>query len=677
MKEEAFTARYPFIADEPDATFPDADHNDLANAIRLLTMDAVEMAGSGHPGMPLGMADVATVLFSRFLKFDPQVPGWPDRDRFVLSAGHGSMLLYSLLYLTGYKDVTIDDLKSFRQLGSRTPGHPEYGTLPGVEATTGPLGQGMASAVGMAIAERMMNARLGDDLVDHFTYVIAGDGCLMEGLSQEAIELAGHLRLSKLIVLFDDNKVSIDGPTRMSTSTDHLARFAACGWWVRAVDGHDPTEIRQAIGEARRTDRPSLIACRTQIGRGAPTMAGGNHVHGTPLGAEEIARARKAMGWETAPFTVPAPVLTAWRDFGRRSGTKREEWDRRYANAGPAQRRLLRRAPPLGDEARDALVSVKLALAKERPEVPTLQSSRKVLDAIMPVMPELMGGAADLAGLTGARALGQKAIKPGKFDGSYVHYGIREHVMAGVMNGISLHGGFVPYGSTFLAFSDYCRAAIRLSAMMGLNVVYVMTHDSIGVGEDGPTHQPIEHLASFRAMPNINVFRPADAVETSEVWQSALEQEGVPSLICLSRQALPTLRTSVSAENMAARGAYLIAGATADRDVTLLASGSEVAIAVEAAGMLEEEGVKAAVVSMPCFELFRQQGPEYRRRVLGTKPKVAIEAAVRDPWDRFLGEDDVFIGLDEFGASGSAEDLYDCYGLTAEAVFAAALRLVR
>jgi transketolase len=636
------------------------------------------MAKSGHPGMPMGMADVATVLFTRFLDFDPAAPDWTDRDRFVLSAGHGSMLLYALLHLTGYPDMTLDELKRFRQLGSRTAGHPEYGHAPGIEVTTGPLGQGIATAVGMALAERMLNARFGDDLADHFTYVIAGDGCLMEGISHEAIDFAGHLGLAKLIVLFDDNRISIDGPTSLSTSTDQLARFQAAGWSVRAVDGHDPEAVAQAIGYERGTAKPSLIACRTTIGYGAPTKQGTAATHGAPLGADEIAGARNALGWDYPPFEVPEHVRAAWRSAAERGAVARQAWLRRLQKADAATRHAFTRALDNAvPEAADAVLKAKADFTAAKPSLATRVASQKVLERLVEAVPNLVGGSADLTGSNGTRVKAHKVVTREDFSGAYIHYGVREHAMAAAMNGIALHGGFVPYGGTFLAFADYSRPAIRLGALMGVRAIHAMTHDSIGLGEDGPTHQPVEHLTALRAIPNLNVFRPADAVETAEAWLCALQAERTPSVLCLSRQNLPTLRTNADPANMVALGGYLIREPKAKRDVTLMASGSEVAIACEAAETLAAEGIEAAVVSLPCFELFAAQPRAYRKAVLNSVPRIAIEAAVRDSWDRFLREDDVFIGMSGFGASAPAEALYAHFGITPAAVVEAARQFVR
>ena len=650
-------------------------HRDMANAIRFLAIDAVEKAKSGHPGMPMGMADVATVLFSRFLKFDAADPSWPDRDRFVLSAGHGSMLLYALLFLTGYEGVTLDELKAFRQWGSKTPGHPEYGHTPGVETTTGPLGQGIATAVGMALAERLLNARFGNDLVDHYTYVIAGDGCLMEGLSHEAISLAGHLRLNRLIVLFDDNEISIDGSTSLSCSDDQLARFKASGWSACRVDGHDPKAIAAAIEHARKNDQPSLIACRTVIGFGAPNRQGTEKAHGAPLGTDEIAKTRAALNWPCSPFQIPEFVIEQWRGIGARGQGARRAWIERARrlNSGPRSsfHDALNRKLPC--EYAGAMAQLRGRFGAERPSIATRQASQLVIDTIAEALPNLLGGSADLTHSNLTRAKTQRPVRHDCFEGSYVHYGVREHAMAAAMNGIALHGGFIPYGGTFLTFADYSRPAIRLAALMGVRVIHVMTHDSIGLGEDGPTHQPVEHLASLRAIPNLLVFRPADAVETTEAWDCALRAEGSPSVLCLSRQAVPTFREVGGDANQVALGAYVVVEPEGGRDVTLIATGTEVSIALAAAKLLANDGVRAAVVSAPCFDLFRQQSQAYRAEVLGSVPRVGVEAAIEGDWMRWLGDGGEFVGMTGFGASAPTETLYREFGITAEAVATAAL----
>jgi transketolase len=650
----------------------------MANAIRFLAIDAVEKAKSGHPGMPMGMADVATVLFSQFLKFDPTEQAWPDRDRFILSAGHGSMLLYALLYLTGCEGVTLEELRAFRQWRSKTPGHPEYGHTPGVETTTGPLGQGVAMAVGMALAERLMNARFGDDFVDHFTYVIAGDGCLMEGISHEAISLAGHLGLSRLIVLFDDNGISIDGPTSLACSDDQLARFKASGWSACRIDGHDPEAIAAAIERARNNDRPSLIACRTLIGFGAPNREGTEKAHGAPLGPYEVAKTRDALNWPHQSFEIPEPVLEQWRKAGARGHAARRSWTERTRRPNSVARSpfhdALNRNLPCGYA--EAMARIRNRFAAERPNIATRQASQLVIDAIAEALPNLLGGSADLTHSNLTRAKTHQSVRPDFFDGCYIHYGVREHAMAAAMNGIALHGGFIPYGGTFLSFADYSRPAIRLAALMGIRVIHVMTHDSIGLGEDGPTHQPVEHLASLRAIPNLLVFRPGDAIETAEAWDCALRTQASPSVLCLSRQALPPFREGSEDANLVARGAYVVVEPEGGRDVTLIATGSEMSIAIQAAKSLAKDNIRAAVVSAPCFDLFRQQSNEYRAEVLGNVPRVGVEAAVEGDWARWLGEGGEFVGMTGFGASAPAETLYREFGITAEAVANAARRCI-
>jgi transketolase len=654
-------------------------HRDMANAIRALAMDAVERANSGHPGMPMGMADVATVLFTQFLKFDAAAPDWPDRDRFVLSAGHGSMLLYALLHLTGYPGVTMDQLRSFRQLGAMTAGHPEHGHAPGIETTTGPLGQGLANAVGMALAERLLNARLGDGIVDHYTYVIAGDGCLMEGISHEAISLAGHLNLNKLIVLFDDNQISIDGPTSLAVSDDQALRFEASGWSTLRVDGYDPDVIAGAIELARRSDRPTLIACKTIIGYGAPTKQGKASTHGSPLGAEEIAGARAKLGWSYPPFEVPDHVLSAWRACGARGAAARGAWAERWQRLDPQVRAAFEHpARAAAPAVAGAIAGAKRKAAAATSRKATRAWSEATLERLIPALPALIGGSADLTGSNNTRIKDQPVVAAGNFAGSYIHYGVREHAMAAAMNGMALHGGLIPYGGTFLVFSDYCRPAIRLSAMMRQRVIYVMTHDSIGLGEDGPTHQPVEQLASLRAIPNLNVFRPADGVETAECWELAVRPGDMPSILALTRQAVPNLRTAHTDENLCAKGAYVLAEAAGRaRDVTILATGSEVGVAMEARALLAKEGLEAVVVSMPCWELFAAQPEAYRAAVLGSAPRVAVEAAVGFGWERWLGERGAFVGMQGFGASAPAAKLFEHFGITPASVAAAAHKLIR
>ncbi|MHA7883158.1 transketolase [Nitratireductor rhodophyticola] len=650
-------------------------HDRMANAIRFLSMDAVEKAKSGHPGLPMGAADIATVLFTRFMKHDPKNPDWADRDRFVLSAGHGSMLLYSLLYLLGYEDITIDEIKNFRQLGSRTAGHPEFGHAAGIETTTGPLGQGLANSVGMAIAERILNARYGDDLVDHYTYVLAGDGCLMEGISQEALTLAGHLKLNKLIVLFDDNQISIDGSTSLTDSTDQCERFEASGWNTMRIDGHDPDAIAGAIESAKKADKPTLIACRTTIGFGAPTKSGTAKVHGSPLGAEEIAGARKALGWDAEPFVVPSDILDDWRLAGLHSAKERKAWEDRLAAAdaetrGEFERRMRGDLPETFSA---AMLEYKEKLAAEPPKVASRKASEMALEAINAALPETIGGSADLTGSNNTKTSQTGPISAEDFSGRYVHYGIREHGMAAAMNGMTLHGGIIPYGGTFLTFSDYARPAMRLASLMQIRSIFVMTHDSIGLGEDGPTHQPVEHLAALRAIPNHLVFRPADAIETAECWQVAIESRKAPSTLALSRQNLAPVRTSHEADNLCARGAYELAGSDDDARVTLFATGSEVEVAMAAKALLDAAGHPARVVSVPCFELFEQQSDDYRKAVTGNAPvKIAIEAGIRQGWDAIIGSDGIFIGMTGFGASAPAPELYKHFGITAEAAASAA-----
>ncbi len=647
-----------------------ASHEKMASAIRVLSMDAIEKANSGHPGMPMGFADVATVLFTRFLKFNPAKPDWPDRDRFVLSAGHGSMLQYSLLYLTGYPEMEVESLKNFRQLHSNTPGHPEFGDTIGVETTTGPLGQGLANAVGMAIAERILNARHGNDVFNHFTYTVVGDGCLMEGISQEAITLAGHQKLGKLITLFDDNEISIDGSTDLSTSDDHMKRFEAAGWHVARVDGHDPEAVAVAIQNAQNvTDKPSFIACRTIIGKGSPNKKGTSGVHGSPLGAEEIAKTREALGWDHEPFVVPEDVLSSWRAAGNRNDDAYSAWEKAWGALPETTRAAIEN--PLNDDIRsamtEALATLKAGFVSDMPKLATRISSQQTLEAIIGAVPTTVGGSADLTPSNGTKTSHYKSVTAEDYSGNYIHYGVREHGMAAAMNGIALHGGLIPFGATFLVFTDYCRPSIRLSALMKQRVIYVMTHDSIGLGEDGPTHQPVEHVASLRAMPNVNVFRPGDAVETAECWELAMNSEDAPSILALTRQGIPALRTDVS-ENKSAKGAYVLREAEGERQVTLIATGSELSLAVEAADELKKQNINAAVVSMPVWELFEAQSPEYRREVLGSAPRIAIEAGARLGWDRWIGENGAFIGMSSFGASAPISALYEHFGITVDNV---------
>jgi len=648
----------------------------MANAIRFLAMDAVQKANSGHPGLPMGAADIATVLFTRFLKFDPAHPGWHDRDRFILSAGHGSMLLYSVLHLLGYEDMSIEEIENFRQVGSKTPGHPEYGHAAGIETTTGPLGQGLANAVGFALAERILNAEYGDDIVDHHTYVLVGDGCLMEGISQEAITLAGHLKLNKLVVIFDDNGISIDGPVSLSDSTNQIARFEAAGWNTNSIDGHDPDAIALALEAAQSSDKPTMIAARTTIGFGAPTRAGSSKAHGSPLGAEEIAGARAALGWDHPPFEIPADIRDAWRIAGLRSGQARKNWEKRYtALDGEIRAEYDRRMRgDLPTALAGAMAEYKRKLIVDQPVVATRKASEMVLEVINAAVPETVGGSADLTGSNNTLTSGMTAVTAENYSGRFIHYGIREHGMAAAMNGLALHGGIIPYSGTFLVFSDYCRPAMRLSSLMGIRVIYVMTHDSIGLGEDGPTHQPVEHLAALRAIPNHLVMRPADAVETAECWEIALSSTDTPSTLALTRQGLPQLRDEEEKDNQCALGAYEIAGCDGDAEVTLFASGSEVSLAVEAKAVLEEAGHPARVVSVPCFELFEKQSAAYQKAIIGDAPvRIAVEAAVEMGWRRFIGEDGLFFGMHGFGASGPYKELYAHFGLTREAIASAAI----
>lgn len=647
---------------------------EMANAIRFLSMDAVQKANSGHPGLPMGAADIATVLFTQEMNFDPKDPAWPNRDRFVLSAGHGSMLLYSALYLLGYEDIDLDEIKNFRKLGSKTAGHPEYGHAAGIETTTGPLGQGIANAVGMAIAEKKLAQEFGEEIVDHRTYCLVGDGCLMEGISQEAISLAGHLKLNKLIVLWDDNDITIDGAVSLSDSTDQIARFKACGWKTLRVDGHKPSEISDAIAKAKESDRPTMIACKTTIGYGAPTKAGTNKAHGSPLGAEEIAETRKALKWKSPAFKIESDILDLWRIAGLNAGQSRKEWQKKLDALDPEikgqfERRMRGELPAGFDE---AINNLKKELAESKPSMATRNASEAVLEVINDAVQETIGGSADLTGSNNTKSSQMEPITPDDFSGRYIYYGIREHGMAAAMNGMALHGGIIPYSGGFLIFSDYCRPSIRLAALMGIRVIHVMTHDSIGLGEDGPTHQPVEQLASLRATPNLLVMRPADTMETAECWQLAMQSESAPSILALTRQKLPAIRTEYSKENLCSKGAYVLAEAD-NADVTIFASGSEVEIALQAKDELDEAGHNTRVVSVPCLKLFEAQSSEYRKQVLGsTKLRIAVEAAVSQGWGRYIGEDGVFIGMNGFGASAPYKDLYEHFGITPKAIVKAA-----
>lgn len=654
----------------------DPMHKLMANAIRALSMDAVEQAKSGHPGMPMGMADVATVLWSQFLRFDPENPRWPDRDRFILSAGHGSMLLYALAYLTGYKKMTLEQIKNFRQLGSLTPGHPEHDVDSGAETTTGPLGQGFANAVGFALAERILHARFGEDLIDHRTFVIVSDGDLMEGISHEAASLAGHLKLGRLIVFYDDNKISIDGPTSLSFTEDVQERFRAYGWHVQGIDGHDPVAIATATEEALKvSDKPSLIACRTIIGFGAPKKQGTKDCHGSPLGAEEIAATRQQLGWNHPAFVVPDDILSAWRKTAVRGKTHYQNWQKRLGESKNRVEfdRTLQGALP--KNLTTTFAQLKQKIVAEKPKHATRQSSGAVLEAVLSVMPELIGGSADLTPSNNTQVKNSGTITAPDYKGHYLHFGVREHAMAATMNGMALHGGIVPYGGTFLQFADYCRPSIRLAALMGQRVVFIMTHDSIGLGEDGPTHQPVEHLAALRAIPHLLVFRPCDGVETAECWELALQSMNRPSLLALTRQGVPTVRGAGN-ENLSARGAYVLAEAEGLRQVTILATGSEVSLALEARAQLRKANIEAAVVSMPCWSLFEEQDEKYRATVLGSAPRIAVEAGIGLGWERYIGAQGVFIGMNGFGASAPAEQLYKHFGITVDAVIEAAKKLV-
>lgn len=650
-------------------------HDRMANALRVLAMDAVEKAKSGHPGLPMGAADIATVLFTRYLKFDPVDPHWPDRDRFVLSAGHGSMLIYALLHLSGYESVSIDDIKQFRQLESKTPGHPENFMTLGVETTTGPLGQGLGNAVGMALAERILAGEFGSDVVDHYTYVLCSDGDLMEGISQESIGIAGHLKLNRLIVLYDDNNISIDGPTSLSDSVDQVARFKAANWNAFRIDGHDPEAIAKAIEDAHKSDRPTLIACKTTIGFGAPNKAGKASAHGSPLGADEIAATRKALNWDLPAFELPSDVLDAWRIAGLRSRHAHSEWDKRV-KALDAQtraefdRRVHGGLPP---EFQNAIQTLKARLFDAPLEVATRKSSELVLEAIADAVPELISGSADLTPSNNTKVKAFNEIAPGQYKGRYIHWGIREHGMAAAMNGMALHGGVIPVGGTFLVFSDYCRPSVRLASLMGIRSIFVFTHDSIGVGEDGPTHQPVEHIAALRAIPNLMVFRPADTIETAESWELAIKHTDRPSALALTRQNLPQVRLEDTGKNLTARGAYELRAADGKADVSIFASGSEVSLAVEAKAQLDKAGIPTRVVSVPCMDLFYEQSEDYRRDIIGTaKVRIGVEAAIRMGWDEIIGTDGAFVGMTGFGASGPAKDVFKHFGITTDAVVSAA-----
>ena len=637
----------------------------MANAIRFLAADMIEKAKSGHPGMPLGIADVATMLFSKYIKVDPQNPKWFDRDRFVLSAGHASSLLYSLFYLLGYKDIDINDIKNFRQLEAKTAGHPEYGHLQGIDMTTGPLGQGISTAVGMALAEKIISSKFGTDVCDHYTYVIMGDGCLMEGISEEAISLAGHWRLNKLIAFWDNNNVTIDGNVSVASSTDQIARFKANGWNTISIDGHNYCQIDRAIKKAQKSNRPTLIACKTTIGYGAPNKCNSPKCHGSPLGADELALMRKNLNWTAEPFSVPSDILKNWRDAGKRNNGLVKDWEARAKSKGKEFLDTISGKLPKGWE--KELNKLKQEAIKEKPNVATRKASNMCLETIVPALSNIIGGSADLAGPNMVITKTSKTITANDYNGNNIEYGVREHAMGAIMNGLALHGGLLPFGGTFLVFSDYLRPSMRLASLMGLHTIYVMTHDSIGVGEDGPTHQPIEHLASFRAMPNMLTFRPCDIIETAEAWELAITQSQTPSILALSRQNLPLLRQDAK-ENKSAKGGYIIAGDINKRQATIIATGSEVSLAVDAYNKLKEEGVNVAVVSMPCTELFDSQDIKYQEEILGNKPRIAVEAASKFGWEKYVGLNGDIIGMDGFGASAPGAELYKYFGITVDEV---------
>lgn len=634
----------------------------MATALRVLSAEAIERAKSGHPGMPLGMADVAAVLFGKYININPVAPRWFNRDRFVLSAGHGSMLLYSLLYFLGYPDITVEDLKNFRQLGAKTAGHPEYGHLSGIDMTTGPLGQGISSAVGMALAERVINAKFGDDLCSHYTYVICGDGCLMEGISEEAASLAGLWKLNKLIVFWDNNNITIDGTVDKSNKTDQIARFKAVGWNTLSIDGHNYDEISAAIEKAQKSDKPTLIACKTTIGFGAQNKCGTPKVHGAPLGEDELNAMKQHFGWNAEPFETPAEIIAAWRAAGQKSAALYEEWNQK-AQENPDFLNYISDTLPQNWDS--ALNELKVNAIKEQTKVATRKASQLCLENIVKYIPQMIGGSADLAASNLTFVDGMKTITAEDYNGNNIMYGIREHAMGAIMNGLTLHGGVIPYGGTFFVFSDYLRPSMRLAALMAIRAIYVLTHDSIGVGEDGPTHQPIEHLAAYRAMPNINTFRPCDVVETAEAWQLAIESEHTPSILALSRQSVPTIRTS-SDKNLTAKGAYIISPAQNRTVATVIATGTEVALAIEAQKRLAADNIGINVVSMPCCELFDSQPEEYKRAVLGNWPRIAVEAAATYGWERYVGDKGTVIGLHQFGASGKGDEVYAHFGITVE-----------
>ncbi len=644
-------------------------HKDLANSIRALSMDAVQKANSGHPGMPMGMADVATVLYTKFLKFDALNPEWADRDRMILSGGHGSMLLYSLNYLTGYEKITIEQIKNFRQLGALTAGHPEFEPDAGIEMTTGPLGQGISTSIGFAIAERNLNAKYGDDLVNHYTYVLCGDGDLMEGISHEACAIAGHMKLSKLIVLYDDNDITIDGSTELSFTEDTLKRFESYGWDTQRIDGHNPDEIEAAIQKAQQTNTPSIISCKTKIGFGSPNKEGTSSCHGSPLGEEEIKLTKERLGWEYKPFEVPENILSYWRNIGSKGAKERTEWEARLENNDNKEKFLKQLSGDYSADISENIKQAKQYFLSEKPKLATRAASGKTLEKIVPNVDFLIGGSADLTGSNNTYVKGEEILDADNYGGQYINYGVREHAMAAIMNGLSLHGGIVPYAGTFMSFADYSRAAIRLGALMGTRVIHIMTHDSIGLGEDGPTHQPVEHLASLRAIPNLMVMRPADGIETVECWEIAINRKNSPSLMALTRQGIPTLRDDIN-NNKSAKGAYVISDSSSEPKALIFATGSEVEIAIQAQKQLENDGIATRVISVPCFELFEEQSQEYKEEILGSKDivKLAVEAGIRMGWDRFIGSDGIFIGMNSFGASAPAPELYKHFGITSERI---------
>ncbi|MDC1115009.1 transketolase [Candidatus Pelagibacter sp.] len=647
-------------------------HNDLANCIRFLSVDAVQKANSGHPGMPMGMADVATVLFKNFLRFNPKNPDWLNRDRFVLSAGHGSMLLYSLLYLTGYKSISLNDIKKFRKLNSICAGHPEYHPKTGIETTTGPLGQGIANAVGFAIAEEILKRKLGKEIINHKTYVLAGDGCLMEGISHEAMSLAGHLKLKNIVMLFDNNSISIDGPTSLAVSDNFKKRFESYGWDYILINGHDEKEIFKALKKVQNSKKPTVISCKTKIGYGSPNKSGKSSSHGSPLGLEEIKLVRKSLSWKHKPFQIPEKILNEWKKIGKKGEQIQTKWDKIYKNRKKKIDKILK------NNFTKILKKEKQVAINENKSIASRKSSELTLNALTKENNTLIGGSADLAGSNNTKTKHHKIIKPNDFNGDYIHYGVREHAMSGIMNGLALHSNFIPYGGTFLIFSDYCKPSIRLSALMEQNVIYVMTHDSIGLGEDGPTHQPIEQLSGLRSIPNLNVFRPADRVETIECWQHALKSSKTPSILSLTRQNLDPIRKKYSSVNKCSLGGYEILRTRKKINLTIFASGSEVSLAIEASHKLAKDKIYSKVVSMPCQDLFDQQAVSYKKKILGeTKIKISIEAASTDCWKKYVGNNGLTFGIDTFGKSAPYKEIYKHFGLTAANIVNKSKKLIR